>query len=180
MKFRTRKIGEAKLNQSLHTQLMDANKPKQNMKRVVITILIVIALILAASTSYFFYQYQQLKRQYQNNATIQQVKQITTEVSKLMLLPKNETPTIATVNDVTKLKDQPFFTNAKNGDKVLIYPNARIAILYNPTLHLIINVSPITLGNNTQPQQIPTPPISPTPTIRPKISPTPIPTQANQ
>ncbi|SRR5260221_309178 len=165
---------------------MDTNKTQYNMKKIGMVLLLLIALALAASTFYFFNKYQQVKKQYQNSATTAQVAQITTEVSKLMLLPKNETPTIATVNDITKLKDQPFFVNAKNGDKVLIYPNASIAILYDPTAHLIINVSPITLGNNAPPTPQPTVTVSltPTPTVRPKATPSPTlsptPTQASQ
>lgn len=168
---------------------MITNRPNLPMKRIVVGILLLITLMLAASTIYFFYQYQQIKKQYQNSTTTAQVQQIVAEVSKLMLLPKNETPTIATINDVTKLKGQPFFANAKNGDKVLIYPNASIAILYNPSAHLIISVSPISLGNNTPPSPLPTEATTPTPTIRPKlsVSPTPLssgptltPTQASQ
>ena len=35
------------------------------------------------------------------------------KVGKLMVLPVGEQPTIATVVDPAKLKDQPFFSNAK-------------------------------------------------------------------
>lgn len=163
------------------------------MKKNIVAILTgLLILILVISTGYFFYQYQQIKKQYQNSTSDAQVKQIVSDVSKLMLLPKNETPTIATVNDITKLKDQPFFVNAKNGDKVLIYPNASIAILYDPSSHLIINVSPITLGNNTPPTPVPTELTAPTPTptifVRPTLTPTPslaptltpVPTKAGQ
>lgn len=70
-------------------------------------------------------------------------------VGRLMVLPTTETPTMATVSDPEKLKDQPFFTNAKIGDKVLIYTIARKAILYSPTMNKIVEVAPINTGDNT-------------------------------
>lgn len=71
------------------------------------------------------------------------VKALIDEVGDKMELPQNETPTIATVTDVTKLADQPFFRNAKNGDKVMIFGSTKEAILYRPSIHKIIAVAPI-------------------------------------
>lgn len=51
-------------------------------------------------------------------------------VSKYMVLP-DEKPTIATVVDKEKLnKQQPFFKDAENGDKILVFQNARKVLLY--------------------------------------------------
>lgn len=65
------------------------------------------------------------------------------KVSKFMVLPKDEDPTIATINDLTALAGQPFFKNAQVGDKVLIYSVAKKAILFNPTENKVIEVAPI-------------------------------------
>lgn len=67
------------------------------------------------------------------------------KVSRIMVLPTNEEPTLATVTDLSKLKDQPFFANAQQGDKVLIYPRSLKAILYSPTKDKIIEVSSVNL-----------------------------------
>lgn len=67
-------------------------------------------------------------------------------IGKLMVLPSDETPTLATVNDPEKLKNQAFFANAKVGDKVLIYTNAKKAILYNPAQNKIVEVSPLNIN----------------------------------
>lgn len=72
---------------------------------------------------------------------------IISEVSKLMVLPDNEKPTVATVSDPIILQGQPFFFKAKKGDKVLIYTKAQKAILYDPVANKIINVAPINIGN---------------------------------
>lgn len=68
-------------------------------------------------------------------------------MGQLMVLPTDETPTIATVTDLEKLKDQPFFTNAQVGDKVLIYTNAKKAILYRPSENKVIELAPLNIGD---------------------------------
>lgn len=66
--------------------------------------------------------------------------QLIAEVSQLIELP-NETPTIATVSNVDSLLEQPFFAAAQAGDRVLIYAQAKKAILYRPSTHKLIEVS---------------------------------------
>lgn len=75
--------------------------------------------------------------------TQSQISRLVETVGKLIVLPTNETPTVATVTDLDKLKDQPFFARAQKGDKVLIYVQAGKAVLYNPTLNKIVDVSPL-------------------------------------
>jgi len=75
-----------------------------------------------------------------------EVESLVSEVGKLMELP-GEQPTVATVTDVEKLKSQPFFAKSQNGDKVLIFTEAKRAILYRPSSRLIIDVAPVTLGS---------------------------------
>ncbi len=79
-------------------------------------------------------------------AAKEEVKQLIEKIGKLIAVPKDETPTVATVNDIEKLKSSPFFTNAKNGDRVLIYTTAKKAILYRPLENKIIEVGPISIG----------------------------------
>ena len=70
------------------------------------------------------------------------------EVAKIIELP-NENPTVATVVDVDKLKSQPFFASAQNGDRVLIFAQAKKAVLYRPGTKKIVEVAPINLGDTT-------------------------------
>ncbi len=97
---------------------------------------------------YFYRQYAVTSSQLSTLSAVTQegAKALTARVSLLMLLPTDEEPTIATVMDKDKLKNQPFFANAQNGDKVLIYTKAKKAILYRPTQNRIIDVGPITIG----------------------------------
>ena len=59
---------------------------------------------------------------------------------------ENGEPTLVTVQDVTKLQDQEFFEKAQNGDKVLIYEQAKKAYLYRPSTNRVINVAPVSTG----------------------------------
>lgn len=131
-------------------------------------IIIILALIvLAAFSGYFYLQYQNANNLLKNpsQASDQEAKAIVSKVGKLMLLPTDENPTIATVSDATKLSDQQFFRNALNGDKVLIFSKAKQAILYRPSINKIIEVAPINLGQNQ-----PASPVVPTLSIQQKAS----------
>ncbi len=86
--------------------------------------------------------------------TAKEVKDIANKVSKLMILPQNETPTLATVSDPEKLKNQPFFANAKTGFKVLVYAQAQKAILYDPYENKIVEVAPINTNQGTTSTQL--------------------------
>ena len=66
-------------------------------------------------------------------------------VGTLILLPQGEEPTIATVTDLNALKGQAFFANAALGDKVLMYPKAQEAVLYDPSQGKVIQIAPLTV-----------------------------------
>lgn len=117
----------------------------------VLAVLILLLLIGSLSSSaYLFKTYQKTKELLNNptQAAKEETKSLTAKVGKLLDLP-NEEPTVATIVDSTKLKDQPFFSKAKNGDKVILYTNAKKAILYRPSENKIIDVAPINIGANT-------------------------------
>lgn len=118
-------------------------------KRIFRGILVVIFLILGGLTYYFYNQVVELKKNQAQTTPSGQadVKELLQRVSRLIVLPENEEPTVATVSDPEKLKDQPFFAKAKTGDKVLIYSKAKKAILYDPKADKIIEVAPLNIGN---------------------------------
>jgi len=70
-------------------------------------------------------------------------------VGKVMLLPTDETPTLAKVSDPSVLQSQAFFKNAVVGDVVLMYPKSLRAILFDPMQDKIIEVGPITAAAAT-------------------------------
>ena len=112
-----------------------------------LVLLLSILLVIAIGTSYyFFHRFSQLSGDSQK-VSQEEVRKLVAAVSKLIVLPTDESPTIATVLDPEKLKSQPFFINAKKGDKVLIYANTKKAILYDPVNNKIVEVAPINIGN---------------------------------
>ena len=106
--------------------------------KIIFLIFSVIVLFLAiGSAGYFYYQYQSAVK----NNSVSEIDQLVETVSGFMELP-DEVPTLATVSDKTKLENQQFFQNAQNGDKVLFFTSAQIAILYRPSSKKIINLAP--------------------------------------
>lgn len=92
-----------------------------------------------------------------------EVDALVAQVGKLIALPTDEKPTVATVTDATKVKDQPFFAKAENGDKVLIYQKAQKAILYRPSNNIIVEVGAVNINNQA---------VQASPSASPSASPT--------
>lgn len=110
-----------------------------------VTILIILV-VMFASTSVYLYTQLRAGQKPSEVAAQEETAKLVERVGQLIVLPQDETPTIATVNDPEVLREQAFFAKASVGDKVLIYTNARKAILYNPATHKIIDVAPLNIG----------------------------------
>jgi len=152
-------------------------------KKALRLIVIFIVLVLAVLSSYYFYnKYQKTQALLQNpnQASTTEAQVLVNNIGKLIELPANENPTIATVSDKTKLQDQPFFARAENGDKVLIFSGAKKAILYRPSTNKIIEVSVLNIEVNKQPavsSSSASPGFAPTVTEEPIFTPSPTATQ---
>lgn len=108
--------------------------------------LLLVASIVAFVVMYF--QYRNLKND-PNAEKNAETKQLVAQVSKFYDLPTDETPTVATVSDKSKVVDQPFFAKAENGDKILIYRKNKLVILFRPSQNKIINSGPVDLDAAT-------------------------------
>jgi hypothetical protein len=117
-------------------------------KKAATTVGVVLLVAAIGAAGYFYKELDELKKNPNKTAQDETAATIAA-VGKLIALPEGEQPTLATVTDPEKLRTQAFFASAKTGDKVLIYTNAKKAILYNPTENKIIEVAPINIGNNT-------------------------------
>lgn len=118
-------------------------------------LIVLIIIVLAAGAGYFYYKYNQANNEAKRLAdpkvaATQQVDTLVSQVGKLVELPSGQTPTVATVTDKTKLSSQNFFKNAENGDKVLIYTQAKRAVLYRPSTNKVIEIAPLNIGSNGQ------------------------------
>lgn len=143
----------------------------------ILIVMIVLGSIGAAG--YFYNQYKEIKDN-PNKISLDEINSLTTVIGKFMDLPTDETPTLATVTDKEKLKDQDFFKKSENGDKILIYANAKKAILYRPSIQKVIEFAPLLIGNSDQnatPTETPTKTLTETPTEMPTKTPTEMPTE---
>lgn len=118
--------------------------------KVAVAVAVILVLGATATAGYFYKQFADLKKD-PNKVTQDETNATIGAVGKLIVLPTGETPTLATVTDPEKLKDQPFFASAKTGYKVLIYTNAKKAILYDPAANKIVEVAPINIGAAADP-----------------------------
>lgn len=116
------------------------------LKKSAITLAVLLLLGTTGAAGYFYKQLAEIKKN-PNKVAIDETKALIEKISKLIVLPASEQPTVATVTDPSKLKDQAFFAHAVSGDKVLIYTNAKKAFLYNPAQNKIVEVAPINIGD---------------------------------
>lgn len=138
-----------------------AEQEKYGKNTIIITIFGFLLLVAVLTSVYFFNKYQESKKSVNTQVSAsRELDQVIKAVGKLMELPKGETPTLATVSDKSKLANQDFFKNSENGDKVLIYEQAKKAILYRPSTNKIIEVAPVNLATATPTASK----VSPTPT----------------
>lgn len=133
-------------------------------------IMSVILVVAIGAALFFWFQINQLKKDPASVAQ-KQTQELVARVGKLIVLPENETPTMATVSDPSKLQDQPFFLNAKKGFNVLIYSSAKKAILYDPFSNKIVEVAPISIGSG--PQALDEKAVPPNPTKTEEVAPAP-------
>jgi uncharacterized protein YneF (UPF0154 family) len=136
----------------------------------VLFIILFLAAVAAGGAGYYYYQKYTAAQQLLSNPNLaveRETNDLVMQVGRLMVLPGDETPAVATVTDAEKLKEQEFFKNAENGYKVLIYTNAKKAILYDPVRNIIVNVSPVNLAGDAQ-----APAVTPSPSPRATATPT--------
>ncbi len=69
-------------------------------------------------------------------------------VGKLGDIPQNETPTLYTVSDKTKLGNEIFFKDAENGDRLLFFPSSRKLVLYRPSTDRIIGLTVLNISSD--------------------------------
>lgn len=136
------------------------NENKNEKNKILLSLIvsaIVIILLGAAFYGGYFLNNKKTVNVPNESSQTKEVDELIEKVGKLMLLPKEEVPTIATVTDKDnkQIKEQAFFKNAQNGDKVIIYVQAGKAILYRPSENKIIEVSQVYMsGQKNEEKQI--------------------------
>lgn len=120
-------------------------RPALRNKRVIVLAVTSLVILGAAVGGYLVWHHGKTDSGSKNKA---ESAQVLTAVGQLYMLPSNEQPTVAAIQDITKLSGQAFFKNAQNGDYLLVYSNAKLALLYRKSVNKLVNVGPVSLGNN--------------------------------
>jgi len=111
---------------------------------------------VVAALAVFAYLYFDAKNELSMVSTAQgqtalaqkEVQEVTDQLGKLTILPE-ESPVVATILDAKLLATQSaFYTNAENGDKLVVYPNAQKAYIYSPTKNVIVNSGPLVVDQD--------------------------------
>lgn len=119
-------------------------------KRPVIFAFIILALLAIGGSGagiYYYSEYKKLSLRATNPQM--EIKEILAKVGKLIELPEGEEPTVATVQDAEQIRSQPFFAKAQNGYRVILFTNARMAILFDELNNKLINVGTINVGTSS-------------------------------
>src|SRR3989338_542483 len=102
---------------------------KKFIQRYFLLIVFFFVFLLSVLIWYFYFYQKNVSEENSGPPIIEsQIQTLADKVSLLVFLPEDEIPTIATVSDPKMLQDQEFFLEAKKGDVVLIYTNAKKAI----------------------------------------------------
>ncbi len=123
---------------------------KINIAIIVMALLVVVGL---GGAGYMYRENAKLKKDI--NTTKQKSpedlnKELIAKVGNLIILPAEEAPTILTVDDKTKLKDQPFLQSAENGDRVFVFTKAKKAIIYRESLNKIVDAGTVSIAADQQ------------------------------
>ena len=123
-------------------------------RKIICTILIIALGVSLFFVSVALYKEKNKKLSLDDIESLQkeQINNVLTEISKHMVLPKDEQPTVATIANVDELKKQmPFFDKAQNGFKVIVYKEK--AILFDPANNIIVDVAPVVQQKEDELQQ---------------------------
>lgn len=121
--------------------------------RTVVLLLPTIVALFAAG--FFFMQWQKVQQdqtaEVEQQAQVEEVQALVEEIGQVVVLPAGELPTVSTIKDPGALtENREFFGDAQEGDKVLVYEQARKAFLYRPSTKKLINLAPINVAGATQ------------------------------
>lgn len=141
------------------------------MRGVIFGVVSVLLLLALGTAGYFYFQLQQVTRETQQvrqeatqeaasgvtkEQALEEIKKVEDKVRQIVLLPEGETPTLVRIKDVNDLTDnKEFFKDAKNGDEVLVYEQAKKAFLYRPSEHKLINFAYVNMAADS-PTPLPT------------------------
>lgn len=147
-------------------------------KHAFVIVIVVLALGIGVSLKLYFDAQSKLKVLGETSASAgdlaKEASIVIEKVRKHMVLPDEEPKVLSIANVDLLKKEQPFFQQAKNGDKLIVF--SQKVILYSPSTDRIVDVAQIrmpapTTAVSVMPTRPPTPIPLPTETPKPTEKP---------
>lgn len=132
-------------------EISQANKNISG-RKILPVIFVVIFLAVVGGLIWTYKGYSDMKKKLAAASAVQndieKIKQenmaLIKKVGEHILLPDDEVPSIATITNAEALKiEQPFYRDAKDGNRVIIYMQAKKAIIFDEEKNILVNVGPI-------------------------------------
>lgn len=114
---------------------VETKQKRAKLKYAIICIVIVLLIGLIVGALYFFKNSKK-----ESPYDPKTVNQVITNVGTHIILPQGETPKVVRVTNPDLLKNNNFFVNSKKDDRVLIYRQSNMVILYRPSIDKIVKV----------------------------------------
>lgn len=116
------------------------------MKKIKTSTLVIVVLLAVSVVAnvYFYTRYKNAENKDPNVQT----ERIVASLKKTTDVP-NETPSVLTVVDKSKLADSQIAEKAENGDKILLFQKAGEVYIYRPSTDKLINILNISSPKST-------------------------------
>lgn len=119
------------------------NKDQKGFKLISVIIIVAVLLVVGGGGYYYYSKFNK------NQSEDKQIAALEKKIGKLIMLPTGEKPVLANIENATALAaQQPFFAGTQNGDKLLVYRQARKAFVYSEATGKLVNVGPIVYDQN--------------------------------
>ena len=118
-------------------------------KKVMLLIVAGVIILLLSIIGLLGWKYYEVSKSQKENPSAVSDK-IIKQVSSIYLLPPNEVPTVAVIQDKNKLGNQEFFKDARDGDYLLLYSKSQLALVYRESARKLITVGSLNIQNNNQ------------------------------
>lgn len=130
--------------------LVSSKQTSWSKQLLVIALIVLPFIALGAFGWYYYNQYQYLNRMTAEEFSQRDNDKIIKKIGKLISLPGDESPEIAVVKDKEALSDNPFFEPAENGDYLIVYSEAKQAIIYRPSEDRLVKVGPLNVQDQVK------------------------------
>lgn len=115
-----------------------------------------LVMVFLAMGATFFIGRETARNDSPQRAEQEQVADILQKVGSLIELPRGESPQVGVVENAAAIREvQPFLATSEDGDILIVYAEAKIALLYRPSAHKLIAVGPVSREEQSSSSSVP-------------------------